>query len=840
MLTGAEKAQLIGEATSIVGENPAGKPYQYPGFSDTDSIWDNLGPDVAPPTSMAIFPAGNGSGGETKHPERFFTLLEANLAETADVSEYLGPSSGNPGWYDLGNQITYSRNGLYVSGWELVDNNGIEIDPRTAALVFPTTGSPIQPVTNGQEFVAFGGGWYLNVAPPSPYQGSDLYATQANPSEVYLDWFHQASLVPASPVSGTLNYGSWGDDYYRVKNPNYSVTFYPIDPVPPPSPVDAIADQGFERVQVGAGQFLYDPTGSPWTFTPQNGTNGSGIAANGSAFTAGNPSAPEGVQVAFLQGYSSFSQDVPGWTAGAYQLTFEAAQRANWGTSQQDFNVLVDGVLVGHFQPSGTSYQAFTTAPFTVAAGPHTITFQGLSSSVDDTAFIDQVVLVEVTGQPPIADPSFEQVSVGAGGFLPDPTGSPWSFSGSAGISGNNSGYTSSNPPPPEGSQVAVLQQTGSLSQTVSDWAAGSYQLAFKAAQRGDNPSHPSQQDFQVLVDGTVVGTFKPSGTSYQTYTTVPFTVTAGYAHDHVPGIGRCRRRQHRPHRPGRRISFIIGRRAADRRSGFRASTCGGRPVPAPPDRLSVVVLRHRRDLGQQQRLHLGEPTGPQAAQVPYLQGGGSWFSQDVPGWATGPRTRSPSRPPSGATTKRRRSRTSRCWSTGPWWGRSSPPARRTRPTPLPRSPSPPGRTRSRSGDWTAPAATTPPSSTRLSRLRLRPISRDELTRDTAPLRSTKRGRINAPISPALPRAGSGRAGWGRMPQDAGHSTPVESLRSTTVTRPGAANDVGPSLIEGGDSVGRTRANYERSEGNENPARRRRWRPAVMELDTAASYYPRS
>ncbi len=31
--------------------------------------------------------------------------------------------------------------------------------------------------------------------------------------------------------------------------------------------------------------------------------------------------------------------------------------------------------------------------------------------------------------------------------------------------------------------------------------------------------------------------------------------------------------------------------------------------------------------------------------------------------------------------------------------------------------------------------------------------------------------------------------------------------------------------------MGRTRANYERSEGNENPARRRRWRPAVMELE---------
>ena len=41
-----------------------------------------------------------------------------------------------------------------------------------------------------------------------------------------------------------------------------------------------------------------------------------------------------------------------------------------------------------------------------------------------------------------IGDPGFEQVVVGAGNFQYDPTGSPWTFSGSSGISGNNSGFT--------------------------------------------------------------------------------------------------------------------------------------------------------------------------------------------------------------------------------------------------------------------------------------------------------------------------------------------------------------------------------------------------------------
>ncbi len=75
-------------------------------------------------------------------------------------------------------------------------------------------------------------------------------------------------------------------------------------------------------------------------------------------------------------------------------LTFTAAQRANWQASRQDFRVLVDGVVVGTFTPSGTSYQCFTTSAFTVAAGSHTITFQGLDSAGgDNTAFVDSVAV---------------------------------------------------------------------------------------------------------------------------------------------------------------------------------------------------------------------------------------------------------------------------------------------------------------------------------------------------------------------------------------------------------------------------------------------------------------
>jgi len=268
---------------------------------------------------------------------------------------------------------------------------------------------------------------------------------------------------------------------------------------------------------VGAGQFKYDPTGSPWVFT-----GGAGISSNKSGFTSSNPPALQGGQVAFLQGTGSFTQSVANWAAGSYVLLYDAAQRGNFGVSKENFEVLIDGSVVGTFTPSSTSYQGYSTAAFTVTAGAHTIEFKGLDSAGgDNTTFLDQITVA-----PSIGDPSFEQPVVGAGTFKYDPTGSPWVYTGGAGISSNNSGFTSGNPPAPQGTQVAFLQGTGTITQNVINWAAGSYVLTFDAAQRGNFGL--SQQNFEVLIDGVIVGTFIPSGTSYQTYSTVVFTVIAG------------------------------------------------------------------------------------------------------------------------------------------------------------------------------------------------------------------------------------------------------------------------------------------------------------------------
>jgi hypothetical protein len=125
---------------------------------------------------------------------------------------------------------------------------------------------------------------------------------------------------------------------------------------------------------------------SPWSFTGD-----AGLAGNGSAFTDGNPNAPDGTQVAFVQDTGTIHQEVQ-FAAGTYKLGFRAAQRGNRQKSFQTLQVRVDGTVVGTFTPSGASYGLYATHRFTVAAGPHTIWFEGLDpNGGDNTVLIDEV-----------------------------------------------------------------------------------------------------------------------------------------------------------------------------------------------------------------------------------------------------------------------------------------------------------------------------------------------------------------------------------------------------------------------------------------------------------------
>ena len=146
---------------------------------------------------------------------------------------------------------------------------------------------------------------------------------------------------------------------------------------------------GFETPSLGTGaaaDYAYNPTGASWTFS---GT--SGIAANGSTITAGNPNAPQGTQVAFLeQTGSSIGQTVT-LVGGTDAITFSAAQKAG-NAAPQNFEVLVDGNVLAVVTPTGTNYATYSTKAFVATAGTHTLFFDALDSAGgDNVALIDNV-----------------------------------------------------------------------------------------------------------------------------------------------------------------------------------------------------------------------------------------------------------------------------------------------------------------------------------------------------------------------------------------------------------------------------------------------------------------
>jgi hypothetical protein len=339
----------------------------------------------------------------------------------------------------------------------ILDPNDTQIDPRTGATVMKEV-ITIAGQTPYPEFPSNPGAvreWCINTAAVDPF--TDSVVANSEDGKLYrwdlaTNTFSQViTLTTATGEAYTPTViGTDGTVYAINRATLFAVGQAPTGP--------DIGDAGFEAPSVGTGTwsaFQYDPSGTAWTYT-----GGAGVAGNDSGFTSGNPNAPEGSQVGFLQGTGSFSQSV-NFTAGSYTLSFEAAQRGNYQAISQSFVVLIDSTVVGMITPANTSYASFTTSAFTVGAGAHTIIFLGLNpNGGDNTAFVDNVQLNAATTNQP-GDPGFETPQVGSnffGAFQYDPTGSPWTFSGGAGVSGNNSGFTSGNPAAPQDSQVGFLQ----------------------------------------------------------------------------------------------------------------------------------------------------------------------------------------------------------------------------------------------------------------------------------------------------------------------------------------------------------------------------------------------
>jgi len=117
---------------------------------------------------------------------------------------------------------------------------------------------------------------------------------------------------------------------------------------------------------------------------------------------------------------------------------------------------------------------------------------------------------------PAVNNPSFEVPALTAAppwDYQYNPAGGTWTFTGTSGIARNGSAFN--NATAPDGSQVAFIQETGSISQAVSVPANINYSVVVSAAQRWLT----ALQKVNVSVDGVVVGHFTPpSNNAYVAY----------------------------------------------------------------------------------------------------------------------------------------------------------------------------------------------------------------------------------------------------------------------------------------------------------------------------------
>ncbi len=134
-----------------------------------------------------------------------------------------------------------------------------------------------------------------------------------------------------------------------------------------------------------------------WIFGPSGGKAYAGFTTANSAMgllhSFGN-------QCAFIQGTGDFSQKIDGFQAGTYIISFYAESRDRHTNPLRvkidDKPLTFNGIASAKPLAAGNSMQQFTSDPFTVTAGSHTLSFAGtvpFQDSDDRTTFIDDVAL---------------------------------------------------------------------------------------------------------------------------------------------------------------------------------------------------------------------------------------------------------------------------------------------------------------------------------------------------------------------------------------------------------------------------------------------------------------
>jgi hypothetical protein len=176
-----------------------------------------------------------------------------------------------------------------------------------------------------------------------------------------------------------------------------------------------LSNNSFEAPNIGTGAYTYPglPYGNVapiaanqggWTFSGAALVNGSG----GNAWYSGAaPSGMDGVQFAALQNNSTLSQTFTA-NAGTLHLGWLDAGRGIGGMGDQSYNVLLDGAIQGSFSTASNEGFGFNSLNLSglTAGNQYNLSFQGLTTVGDQTAFIDNVLLSDQALAAPPSSPS--------------------------------------------------------------------------------------------------------------------------------------------------------------------------------------------------------------------------------------------------------------------------------------------------------------------------------------------------------------------------------------------------------------------------------------------------
>jgi hypothetical protein len=143
-----------------------------------------------------------------------------------------------------------------------------------------------------------------------------------------------------------------------------------------------------------------------WTFGVSGGASYDGILIDNSGLSAHN--IPDGDFAALIQGTGSISQTISGFSSGAYQLSFMLESRGG-GDGPNPLSVTIDGSPITFASAStvapssSTNFALFTSDPFDVTAGSHTLEIDGTIpyGAQDKSTFVD-VVNIALVPEPAV------------------------------------------------------------------------------------------------------------------------------------------------------------------------------------------------------------------------------------------------------------------------------------------------------------------------------------------------------------------------------------------------------------------------------------------------------